>query len=342
MTTTRLLKLTSDVVFKEFMISGNIREYKARLIHLIPGLDEDKLLKVKYVCKEFSVNHKKDKTYKSDIVVNVDFYILNIEINASYYDVLFEKNNTYMNKIRSEIFDRGDSYLNIEKVIQINIDNFSHYKGDKLIYKFEMREEDAHELECTNIESYHIDLENLQKICHTNSERKELEKLLMMFIAIDESKLEEYRSDQMMNDAINELERISQDEKIIGLYDAEVVERKIKNTQIESARRQEKLQIAKSLNLRGVSLEEIIEVTGLNMNHIDEDSRKFLSEEAIDTEAAERKIKNTQIEVARRQGIEQGEQNRNLQIAKNLKLYGMSLDDISKVTNLSIEKIEML
>ena len=52
-----------------------------------------------------------------------------------YYKGLFEKNNTYMNKIRSESFNRVEDYLEIEKVIQINIDNFTHYKGDKIIYE---------------------------------------------------------------------------------------------------------------------------------------------------------------------------------------------------------------
>lgn len=36
-----------------------------------------------------------------------------------------------MNKIRSESFNRGENYLKVGKVIQINIDNFSHYKGDR-------------------------------------------------------------------------------------------------------------------------------------------------------------------------------------------------------------------
>ena len=232
----RLLNLTSDVVFKVFMMSENTKGYKARLIHLITGIDEDILLEAEYVSKEYPASNKKDKLYKSDIVVKVEKNILNIEMNGSYYSGLFEKNNTYMNKIRSDSFERGDDYLEVQKVIQINIDNFSHYKGNKIIYKFEMREESTGELECESIESYHIDLENLRKACYTNSEINELEECLKMFIATEESELDSLRSDEIMNDAINELERISMDEKIIGLYDAEAVERKVRNTQLKGAK----------------------------------------------------------------------------------------------------------
>lgn len=90
-TGTRILELTSDVVFKAFMMSDKTKGYKAKLIHLITGIDEEKLLEAEYVCKEFPTNNKKGKIYKSDIVVNVENSILNIEMNNTYYKGLFEK-----------------------------------------------------------------------------------------------------------------------------------------------------------------------------------------------------------------------------------------------------------
>lgn len=276
-TGTRILELTSDVVFKAFMMSDKTKGYKAKLIHLITGIDEEKLLEAEYVCKEFPTNNKKGKIYKSDIVVNVENSILNIEMNNTYYKGLFEKNNTYMNKIRSESFNRGENYLKVGKVIQINIDNFSHYKGDKIIYKFEMREQSTGELECENIESYHIDLEKLRRVCYTNSEEKELIKVLTMFIAKEMSELEGLRSEEYMNDAINELERISRDEGIIGLYDAEEIERKVRNTQLEGARlegiqegkEEEKIVLAKKFKDLGVSIDDICKATEISREVIE-------------------------------------------------------------------------
>ena len=39
----KLLELTSDVVFKSFMMSEKTNPYKARLIHLITGIPESEL-----------------------------------------------------------------------------------------------------------------------------------------------------------------------------------------------------------------------------------------------------------------------------------------------------------
>ena len=148
-----------------------------------------------------------------------------------------------------------------------------------------MREESTGELECENIESYHIDLEKLRKVCYTNSERKELIKILTMFIAKEKSELDSLRSEEYMNDAINELERISRDEGIIGLYDAEEIERKVRNTQIKGAKlegieqgkkegieqgkREERLELARKFKDLGISIENIEEATRLSKDIIE-------------------------------------------------------------------------
>ena len=98
-----------------------------------------------------------------------------------------------------------------------------------------------------------------------------------MFIATEESELESLRSGEIMNDLINELERIIMDEKIIGLYDTEAVERKVRNTQIkefkleeiEQGKKEEYLRLAKKFKHLGVSIQDIAEATGLTMDDIE-------------------------------------------------------------------------
>ena len=48
------------------------------------------------------------------------------------------------------------------------------------------------------------------------------------------------------------------------------------------------------------------------------------------------------LEIAENKGYEQGVEQRNVEIAKNLLNMNMSIDDISKATNLSIEEIKAL
>ena len=95
----KLLELTSDVVFKSFMMSEKTKEYKARLIHLITGIPESELLSATYQSIELPVKKKQDKVLKTDIIVNIEKSIISLEMNKDYYEGLFIKNNNYMNYI---------------------------------------------------------------------------------------------------------------------------------------------------------------------------------------------------------------------------------------------------
>lgn len=99
-------------------------------------------------------------------------------------------------------------------------------------------EVDTHEVEEKNHESYHLDLEYLKKKCYNKEKLTELENMCLIFVKDKKIELEELKQgDEWMRKAINKLEEISMDEKIIGLYDAEAVERKVWNTKLLYARK---------------------------------------------------------------------------------------------------------
>ena len=276
----RLLELTSDTVFKTFMMSEKTINYKAKLIHLITGIPESELLKATYTSEELPVSNKNNKTYKTDIIVRIDKHIINIEMNKNYYEGLFIKNASYTNKIGSEKYERGDDYLDIEQVIQINIDDFHKYRGNKLLYEFMMREKDTGELENNLIKSYHIDLSYLDNVSYNNVD--ELEKNCLIFKELEEQIRDTLRSDKIMDEAYEELERISRDKNIIGLYDKEKVEQKIINTRLLDAERRGKkegimegeknksIEIAKNMLNENIDILTIQRVTGLPKEQIEE------------------------------------------------------------------------
>lgn len=273
-----LLELTSDPVFKAFMMSENTKVFKARYISLITGIKEEDLLNAEYTSRELAVNNKQDKTYKSDIIVHIEKTYLNIEMNNEYYKGVLNKNTSYLNKIRGDSYNKGDNYLDIERVIQINIDNYTKYNGNKLLYEFSMREKETGEIEQNNLISYHIDLAYLNDKCYTIDEIKkmsELEKMSLIFLEKQEE-LNMIRGEKGMEEAINELELLSNDEKIIGLYDAEAVERKIMNTRLLDAenrgmkqgKKETSIEIAKSLLQENIDINIISKSTGLTLEEI--------------------------------------------------------------------------
>ena len=90
--------------------------------------------------------------------------------------------------------------------------------------------------------------------------------------------------DNVMKKAVRTLEELSQDENIVGLYDAEEVERKVWNTKllyatkvgteegmkkgIEQGKNEAQIQTAQKLIKMGLSKEQIVEATGLSIEQL--------------------------------------------------------------------------
>ena len=91
-----------------------------------------------------------------------------------------------------------------------------------------MMEKEDHFVDELNYKKYHINLEKLKDTCYTDNANDELIKILRLFTVETEKGLEELRGEGYMDEAINEVRRICQDERIIGLYDKEEEERRVR------------------------------------------------------------------------------------------------------------------
>lgn len=309
----KILELTSDIVFKSFMLSEDTKEYMARLISLITKIPEKEILKnAVFNNVELPVKNKSDKRYRTDIIITIVKNIINIEMNREYYDGLFSKNNAYISKLYSDQFDVGDSYTNISKIIGINIDNFSKFRGNKFVYKFLPMEIETKEIEEENRESYHLDLEYLRNKCYNNDKLSELEKMCQIFIEEDFEHLENLKKgDDVMTKAVNKLEEISKDDKIIGLYDAEAVDRKVWNSKI--------LYAEKIGTERGME-------KGLKKG-MKEGMKKGIKEG---------------IEKGIEKGFQEGKKNNQLMIVQNMLNKGFDKETIIEITGITLDELNFL
>ena len=144
-----------------------------------------------------------------------------------------------------------------------------------------MREVDTNELENDLLESYHIDLTYLNRICYTEC-KNELERFCFMFKDNIKDIEGEIKMDDIMDEAYEELERISSDKNIIGLYDKEKIEQKIINTRLLDAElkgkeegkkegiQQRNIEIARNMLKKAININDIIEITGLAKDQIEE------------------------------------------------------------------------
>ena len=272
----KILEAVRDPVFKYLLLSKKNTNWKSELIYRITDIPIEELNKATYTSQELKSSKQSNKVLKTDIIITVGNNIISLEMNKDYYEGLFIKNDMYSSRLKAEQLDEGNNYLSSKKIVEINLDNFHKFKGNKLKYEFMMREKDTHEIEHDYFKSYHIDLKYITDKCYNEDELSENDKriieLLKIFVINDYDELESLRGDKNMDEAIDELEKLSQDEKIIGLYDANKVEEMVLNTRLLDAEKKGIEQgiekIAKTMLERNMNIDDISSITGLSIEEI--------------------------------------------------------------------------
>ena len=120
----RVIPATFDPVFKSLLTNKNNRDYLVEIISTITKIPKEVISKDMVISNnELSVEVYDEKKMRTDILVEIEKNIINLEMNRTYYEGLFEKNSAYHQKLMVEQYKSGEEY-DIKKVIQINFDNF--------------------------------------------------------------------------------------------------------------------------------------------------------------------------------------------------------------------------
>ena len=281
-----LIPCVYDFIFKSVMLDPEARDYLIGYIHMITKLPIEIIRKnIKIENIEHTLENKKDRRLKSDIIVSIGKLYINIEMNKDYYDGLFLKNTAYTQKIASTMYNVGEDFDSENKIYQINFDNFDHFGDNQEVYEFIMKERTTNRIKDENLIEYHVNLEYIYNLCYNKQveELSEFERYCLLLKAETrefENKIS--GDDKIMNRVKNKIETLSEDEKMIGLYDAEKMEEKIRNTQIKNARKegikegieqgsnQRNIEIAKNMLKENIDIKIISKVTGLSIEDIEE------------------------------------------------------------------------
>ncbi len=282
----KIVPMIYDKVFKGVLTSKETRGYLTNLISNITGIKKENLKKnLVFKNNEQQVTGVSEKKKITDMVVEIKDCVINLEMNKEYYEGLMDRNNEYISKIRESIIYEGESYSDVPKIIQINFDNFNYYSPDKrVVIKFEMRDENGLK-EGVNTESYHVILPNAKEKYYNEGSKDELVRELVIMMAEKNEELEKLIQDNMELRKVGEkIVEISNDERLQGWYDEEEHQRKIRNSQMESAIKKSwnkgkadglkegikegKKEIAKNLLKEGVDIKIISSSTGLSINDI--------------------------------------------------------------------------
>ena len=158
-----------------------------------------------------------------DLIVKLeDGTKIGIEMNTNVNKYLIDRNIFYMFKIMSSDMKKGSLYSKLNKHIQINID--CEGKHIKPIERYSLMEREKHKILTDKIEIVRVNLPYYVEKCYNEDARKlDYKDKFIGIIGIENKNLLKSltKGDESMEDIASRVEDFSNDEEILGAYDAE-------------------------------------------------------------------------------------------------------------------------
>ena len=89
---------TSDIMFKTLL--RNNRKYLSFIVSEITKIPEDIIYNnLKYSPVEFTIDNKREKKKISDLIIELDMHLINLEMNKKMNKSIKNRNNLYLDKI---------------------------------------------------------------------------------------------------------------------------------------------------------------------------------------------------------------------------------------------------
>ena len=230
---------------------------------------------------ELPLSNAKERKKISDFIAKIDKSLINFEMNSEYYDGLLIRNQAYLGKLEGESLNASESFSNMQRFLQVNFNNFTHFKSDKPILEFVYTDKDTLEIETENLKKYHISLPKLEKKYYNGDKLSKLEKALLILKLDKISDLEEIsKGDEDLMEAVEKIKEATFDINTIGLYDAEKDRKWKEEAKIdyakkmgreegrEEGRQEERSSIISTLLDNGMSKEEVTKMTGIPLEKV--------------------------------------------------------------------------
>jgi len=270
----KVLKPTSDVVFKNLMKNEKNKDFLARIISIATKLDYDYVLNNIVITDTDTLesnvgNHHNTK----DLVVNIENTKINIEASRNNIEINKRKNEIMAHKYASNSYKNGDLY-NIGHIFyQICIENYNIFNNDLLITEVNLVDVSSgnYEIETEEFKKFHINLNNLSNSCY--NKLTEEERYIMLLATDDIANLKEIAGENdIMKKIVNDLIDLSNDSDIISAYEKEQIEKYAYEVALKEkeakGKKERNIEIAKNLLDENIDINIISKATGLTIQEI--------------------------------------------------------------------------
>ena len=221
------MSFTSDAFWKVMFLNSKRIKYTCILLSCIINVEYEDLLKnLKLVSTEFDRDNLKSKAERGDYVAKLHGKNICIEVNNSastkdYSDVNLRNLEYAYHKLNEDV-EAAKPYKFTDTLL-INLHNF-YYEGIKDWYQVYTINDGKGILYTDKLIILNIYLPKLYEMCYTKDvdELDKLERVLLAFYSEDVAKSMEFGGDiKVMEEYVNEAEKISNDEEIKEVYDME-------------------------------------------------------------------------------------------------------------------------
>ncbi len=274
----KFFSLLSDTTFKYLFKKEENKPFFRKTILDVTGIDINGYTLIDNEIN--SGNNKKD--YRLDILLKKDDSIINIEMNQfisrNYYNPTSLKNRNYLYSLASSTYTSGDKFK-IKYITQINFNN-SLCPTDKHITNVTFKLADAkHNVYLDDIKIHEIYLESFKHSCYTNLGNKDYRLLMFTAKSFTEMKALAGTDKEALN-IVDELEKLNKDKYFGGLYDNEVIQKKLNNsyhdegynegysTGYDLGKKETNKEIALNMLKMQIDIKTISEVTNFSVDEI--------------------------------------------------------------------------
>ena len=264
-----------DKAFKEIMMKEENFNILKKVLETILKV---RIQEIKLQPLNLNTGNIHIKGKEVDLLVITEQGKIEVEVNTYYNDYVRVRNFSYITSIYNNQVTVGEKYNEDTNIIQINLNYGVKDTEYKRVYK--VRDETGKEY-IKNFCIYEINMEKLKEIWYDKNEL-EIEKnkyLLMLDMEIKD--LKKLSKDRVVKDYMEKIEKLNEDPIFINWITKEKDEQMIKNTQLYRATQeginiginqgfqQRNMEIAKNLLNKNMSVEDIMDITGLTREEIE-------------------------------------------------------------------------
>ena len=285
----KLLNPMYDFVFKA-LFGREDEVSKELLIELMNDIlrakGEDLIVSVEYLNPFNYKEHEFDKLSVLDIKAKTDKgERVNIEVQVKQDNNYRKRSLYYWAKTYAETIGEGESYDSLKKTIVVNIMSYNAInESEKLHTHFKLLEREENFTLTEDLQIHYLELPKLP-------EDKEIEELegVELWIAFlreagkegNEVKLKKLKErSEVMTKAMESLETVSSDEKMLEAYRAREKARRDEISKLAYAEKQGRIKTAKKLFIMGLDISMIEKATELTKEELKEIEKEVKSEQS--------------------------------------------------------------